>query len=249
MMQKYAFTLCSFFLLVVSAGAQESDTEIWVNYSLKVPTTEKVSYGGDMGYRRIIKQGSARQYLIRPTLTYSFNEIFAVAGAVAWFRTYSDNTPNLNELRIQQDFNVRWPDLGFARLFFRARLEQRFFFYKNLPDDFDLRARFLGGAQTKDLTFLGERRPIYFKSLFEGFWTVTAEKASEFLINNTRFHLAFGHRLSKAWRYEIHYIHQSSRFITTEGSKVRQDIFRLRVFHTLFENKSIRSEMVDPEIE
>ena len=130
-----------------------------------------------MGYRRIIKQSRARQYLIRPTLTYSFNEIFAVAGAVAWFRTYSDNAPNLNEFRIQQDFNVRWPDLGFARLFFRARLEQRFFFYKNLPDDFDLRARFLGGAQTKDLTFLGERRPIYFKSLFEGFWTVTAEKA------------------------------------------------------------------------
>jgi len=35
--------------------------------------------------------------------------VFAVAGAVAWFRTANREYPNVNEFRIHQDFNIKWP--------------------------------------------------------------------------------------------------------------------------------------------
>jgi hypothetical protein len=144
---------------------------------------------------------------------------------------------------------MNWPDFGFARLSFRLRLEERFFTYENLPDDFNLRVRLLAQARTQDLTFLGERRPIYFKWIFEALETVKEESSAEFFINNTRMHLAFGHRLSRSWRYELHYIRQQSRVISTGSFTLSQNIFRLRVFHTLFEKESDMPEMVDPEIE
>ena len=249
MIRKFVLSLCGLFILGSHLKAQEADTKLWVNYALRVPLSEKLSYGGDAGYRQLLSEGVWRQFVVRPTLTYGINTTFAVAGAVAWFQTNGEDTANLNEFRIHQDFSVRWPDFGFVRLFFRTRLEQRFFFYKTLPDDFDLRGRLLGGAQTKDLTFLGERRPVYFKALFEGFLTLTRDKSSEFLINNTRFNLAFGHRLSRAWRYEVHYIWQRSKLTATEDFRLTQNVIRLRVFHTLFVHKEEVPEMVDPEIE
>lgn len=249
MIRKNFLSFFSLFLLGFQLKAQEVDTKLWVNYALRVPLSEKLSYGGDTGYRALLSEGVWRQFVVRPTLTYGINNTFAAAGAVAWFSTFGENTTNLNEFRIHQDFNVRWPDFGFMRLFFRTRLEQRFFFYKTLPDDFDLRGRLLGGAQTKDLTFLGEARPVYFKAMFEGFVTLTRDKASEVLINSTRTHLAFGHRLSGAWRYEVHYIWQRSKLFSTGDFRLSQNVIRLRVFHTLFTKKAEIPEVVDPEIE
>lgn len=241
--------LCCLLWPVLWSWAQERETGLWVNYSLKIPISDRLTYGGDAGYRHFLTGTDWKQVLIRPTLTYSFNETFALAGAVSFFNTDQEDAPNLDEYRIHQDFNVRWPDFGLIRLFFRTRLEQRFFFYDRLPDDFDLRSRFLGGAQTRDLTFLGEKQPIYFKAIFEGFVTLNADKASEFLIDDTRAHLAFGHRLSRAWRYEVHLIWQRSRLGTDGGLRVSQNIFRLRLFHTLFQSKQDTPEVVDPEIE
>ena len=79
-------------------------------------------------------------------------------------------------------------------------MEERFFTYEKLPDDFSLRVRLLAQARTQDLTFLGERRPIYFKLIFEALETVNEESAPDFFINNPRTHLAFGPRRSRAWR-------------------------------------------------
>ena len=125
-------------------------------------TDQKIT-GGDVGFRHILSEGDWKQFLIRPTVTYRLNPVFALGGALAYFKTYSENTANLNEFRIHQEVNMNWPDFGFARLSFRLRLEERYFTYENLPDDFSFRVRLLGQARTKDLTFLGERRPIYFK--------------------------------------------------------------------------------------
>ena len=249
MTQKQVLLLCGVLLMGFCLRAQKADNKLWMNFALKVPTSEKFSYGGDVGFRHILSEGDWKQFLIRPTVTYRLSPVFALGGALAYFKTYSGNTANLNEFRIHQEVNMNWPDFGFARLSFRLRLEERYFTYENLPDDFSFRVWLLGQARTKDLTFLGERRPIYFKLIYEGFESLNEEDDVEFFINNTRVHMAFGHRLSPAWRYEFHYIRQQSRLISTGSFTLSQNIFRLRVFYTLFEKDSDLPDVVDPEIE
>lgn len=249
MAYKKVLILCCFFLLGIGSKAQQADSRLWMNFALKVPTSEKFSYGGDIGFRHILSEGDWKQFLIRPSVTYRLNPIFALGGALAYFKTYSGSAANLNEFRIHQEANMNWPDFGFARLSFRLRIEERFFRYGSLPDAFNLRIRLLAQARTQDLTFLGDKRPIYFKFMFEGLETLNEVSGPEFFVNNTRMHLAFGHRLSPAWRYEFHYIRQQSRLVSTGSFTLDQNIFRLRVFYTLFEKDSPPPEMVDPEIE
>jgi hypothetical protein len=241
-------------ILGVPSQAQEVDTQMWLNYSLTIPLSPKLSYGGDFGYRRDLNIYDWDQFLIRPTVTYRLNKTFRASGALALFQTFNRNTNNISEFRIHQDFNVNWPELEVVRVFSRFRAEQRFFYYQNLPtglspNTFNVRLRFLGGAQTRDITFFGEERPIYFKFIFEGFVTLNKEEATEFFINNTRMHFAFGHRLSNSWRYEIHFIRQGSRLLSNDGFKLSQNIFRLRVFHTIFENESDLPEEDELDIE
>ena len=225
------------------------DRQIWMNYSLSIPVSDAFIVGGDAGYRWDVSGLDWNQLLIRPTATYRFNGTFRVAGALALFQTFNRNSNNLSEFRIHQDLNVNIADFGVLRLFGRFRSEQRFFQYQNLPNNFNMRLRFLAGAQSRDITLFGEARPIYLKTLFEGFVTLNNDKASEFFINNTRTHFAFGHRLTAQWRYEVHYIRQGSRVISTDGFKVSQDVFRLRVFHTLFEREKGFPDADDREME
>ncbi len=249
MMHRISLSLCAFLLSGWTIRAQEADTKLWTNFALKVPTSEKFSYGGDVGLRYALSERDWKQFLIRPSVTYRLNPVFALGGALAFFKTYSGSGANLNEFRIHQELNANWPDFGFARLSFRLRVEERFFQYKSLPDGFSLRIRLLAQARTRDLTLLGERRPIYFKLIFEGFESTNEAGGVEFFINDTRAHLAFGQRLSRAWRYEVHYIRQQTRLARTGEFRLDQDIFRLRVFYTLFEKDGDLPEMGDPEIE
>lgn len=249
MTHRKVLLLCCLLVMGFFLKAQEAESRLWANFALNVPTSEKFSYGGDIGFRHLLEEGDWKQFLIRPSVTYRINSIFSLGGAVAYFKTYSGNSANLNEFRIHQEVYMKWPDFGFARLSFRLRLEERFFHYESLPDDFSFRIRFLGQARTRDLTFLGEKRPIYFKLMFEGFKSLNDPGDPEFFINNTRAHLAFGHRLSRAWRYEFHYIRQHSRLVSTGDFTLSQNIFRLRLFYTLFEKDSKLPEREDPEIE
>jgi len=145
----------AFGLHSLTAGAQETaqiDRQIWLNYSLNMPVSEKFSYGADAGYRWDISGLQWNQLLIRPTANYRFNRTLRIAGALALFQTFNRNSNNLSEFRIHQDLNVNLANFNFVRLFGRFRAEQRFFYYQNLPSAFNVRLRFLGGAQTQDLT-------------------------------------------------------------------------------------------------
>ena len=176
--------------------AQEVDNQLWINYTLTIPVNKNFSYGGDVGLRGLISNEDWNQFLIRPTATYRFNQTIAVAGAVALFSTFNKDMNNLYEYRMHQEVNIRWPELSVLSLFYRLRVEERFFFYENLPNDFNVRIRYLIGAESQDFTFLGAKRPIYFQAIFEGFKTVGDETAYQIFISQLRFHFAFGHRIS-----------------------------------------------------
>ena len=218
---------------VTKAQEEYVDFQFWMNYALTIQANQKLSYGGDTGFRGFISNADWNQLLIRPTVTYRFNYTFSAAGAIAWFSTFNVNEENINEFRIHQDFNAKWPDFGFIEFFYRLRIEQRWFFYETLPNDFDLRVRYLAGVESADINLFGPKAPIYFQIIYEGFRTVNDESAYEIFIDQSRFHVAMGQRISKRFRYEFHYIRQKSRDGSDTDLSLSQNIFRIRTFHTI----------------
>ena len=226
--------LCIIIVGYARLQAQEIDHQLWMNYAVTVPVNEKFSYGGDVGLRGLVSNYDWNQFLIRPNVNYRFNYIFSFSPAMAWFGTFNKNYYNVNEFRLHQDFNAKWPDLGIVEFFYRVRIEQRWFFYQSsdIDNTFNWRLRGLIGMETEDIKVFGGQRPIYFQLIYEGFQTVE-RNATEVFVNQTRFHMAIGHRLSKVFRYELHYIRQGSRLLAEDGIAISQNIYRLRLFHRI----------------
>jgi hypothetical protein len=216
------------------AFAQAVDNQFWFDYTLNAPINKKWSYGGDIGMRGLVSNYQWNQIIIRPVVSYKISDVFAASPGIAWFGTFNRNIGNVNEFRMHQDITARWPDLGFIEFFYRVRVEERFFFFEDdqIANRFNLRLRGLIGVESDDIYVLEARRPIYFQSIFEGFITPD-QNADELFINQTRFHLAFGHRLSSDFRYELHYIRQGSRLYVDDGIDIGQNIYRLRFFHRI----------------
>lgn len=214
--------------------SQDLDNQLWMNYGEKVPVNDRLSLGGDAGVRGTFSDLDWYQALLRPAVSYRFKESASVSGALAWFGTFIDGRSSINELRFHQELNAKWPDLDVVYFFYRIRVEERFFFYqRDIPNEFRVRLRGLMGVRTRDLNWFGSERPIYFESMLEGFKTIKDEEALEILINQARLYAAFGHRISKNLRYELHYIRQGSTLFTGDGPNSSQNIFRIRLFHAL----------------
>jgi len=92
---------------------------------------------------------------------------------------------------------------------------------------FKVRLRGLNGIETQDYTWFGTKRPIYFLGIYEGLKTLDQDEAVEVFINQVRLHFAFGHRISRGFRYELHYIVQRSRLFADDGLQTTQNIFRV----------------------
>lgn len=228
------FTIMFCSCAIFNLNAQKIvDQQFWMNYAVSVQTKTNWSYGGDIGIRGLFSNYDWNQFLIRPAATYRINSTFSAQGAMALFKTLKNKDNNLAEFRMHQEFNIKWPKWDIVAPFFRLRLEERFFFYQDLPNEFNLRLRFLVGATTKDLTFLSEKRPIYFQSILEAFVNIGNEETIETFINQSRMHFAFGHKITASVRYEIHYIWQRSRLFFSDGNQSSQNIIRIRVFHRI----------------
>ncbi len=218
----------------IHCKSQEGDHQLWMNYALTVPINKNLSYGGDVGLRGFGSNIEWNQILIRPAITYRFKYPLSIAGAIAWFRTANRNGFNVNEFRIHQDFNLKWPDLGFLELFYRVRVEERLFYYEEIiPNSFNVRIRGLVGIESQDFTWFGKKRPIYFQAIYEGFKNAGKDDAYELFVNQVRLHFAFGHRLTKGFRYELHYIAQRSRLFSDIGLETTQNVYRIRLYHVL----------------
>lgn len=240
MNKTYRFIILLFVLLLQEQiFGQETSNQLWADYALNVNTNSKISFGGDVGLRGDLSNYEWSQFLLRPTLNYTFNKTFSGAFAIALFHTNNKFVPNVTEFRIHQEININWFERKWISIFGRLRIEERFFWYQeeSLPNEFRVRGRLLMGIQSPDITWFGTRRPIYFQSTYEGFLTFGSDDTDLF-INQGRFRLAFGHRIAPNWHYEIHYIRQSSRLTQETGLKLAQNLFRLRVFHTINMNKS-----------
>ena len=184
-----------------------------------------------MGIRGFISNVDWNQFYFRPTARYRFNPILSIAGGPALFSTFNIDNLNVYEFRLTEDLNITGPKFKPLFLFYRIRLEQRWFFYEGGGNSHKWRGRILIGVQSKDLKLFTQKRSFYFQGMWEGFQNLGNENALEFFINQTRTHFAFGHRLNKRMRYELHYIWQGSRLFSDSGIQTTQHIIRFRFFH------------------
>jgi len=226
-------TLVILILLVPLSGFAQVDHQLWLDYNVNVPVNTRFSYGGDIGFRGFVSNIDWNQIYLRPQVRYRFNSTFMLAGGIASFNTFNNVDENVNEFRINEDINIRWPDFGVLSLIYRLRFEHRFFYYPTLPNNSKTRVRYLAGFETQDFRLGEGKRPFYFQGMWEGFKTIGTENAYEIYINQVRVKFIFAHRLSNKIRYELHYIAQKSRQFSDEGLETTQNIIRVRLFHRI----------------
>lgn len=221
------------------ASQSTVDTQLWSDFTLVIPETKHLSWGGDVGVRGITSNTDWNQLVVRPTVRYRWNQVFSVAGAVAAFATFNIDDDNVMEYRMHQESTIDWPNFGVFSVKVRMRLEQRWFFYDSasLDNSFDLRGRILTGLESQDFRLGEGKRPFYFEALWEGFRSDRSD-SHELFINQSRIYGIFGHRLDTQWRYEIQYIWQQSRQYAENGLKTSQNIVRIRFFYRLPEKSA-----------
>lgn len=233
-------------MLIGGSAKGQSDTQLWTNLAINTPLDDHVTIGGDIGWRGLTSNRNWNQFLFRPTATYRFRRFYKVSAGFAVFSTINQDDFNVNEFRLNQDFNITWPNLGWSKLYYRVRFEERWFYYQKLPNDFSMRGRLLMGIQSKDVVALSEKRPFYGSFSLEGFIPFESNSAQEVFINNFRTDLAIGHRILPSFRYELHYIAQLSKLFASSGSQEVQHIFRIRMFLSL-DPPEVPDEIVNPD--
>ena len=222
--------------LMANAQKEGKEHQLWSDYFITYHKSSKWSFGGDLGVRGFISNYNWNQYYIRPAITFKPKYGLTITGGVAYFHTNNKSAPNLNEWRGHEQVKFKWPDFGVIELFYRLRLEQRFYKYSyDLPNEYDNRLRLLIGLETMDFNWLGTKSPLYFSGTIEGFKPLEEENSSETFINQFRLDFAFVHRISKSFRYEVHYIAQQSKLFQRDGSEAQQNILRIRFIHNIFD--------------
>ncbi|MCG8308274.1 MAG: DUF2490 domain-containing protein [Cytophagales bacterium] len=222
-------------LIPLKAQDETIDNQLWTDYSLSYDKSNILLLGGDMGFRGSVSNYDWNQFYIRPAITFRSKYALSLTGAIAYFHTNNKSGPNINEFRAHQQLKLKWPDFGMIELFYRIRLEQRFFQYSDeIENEFNNRLRLLFGIESRDFNWIGPRSPIYFAATIEGFKTLGKENSAETFINQFRLDFAFGHRISSKFRYEIHYIAQQSKLFRRDGNEAHQNILRVRFLHSVF---------------
>jgi Protein of unknown function (DUF2490) len=215
--------------------AQNIDNQFWIDYNLRLDLSLRSAIGGDIGVRGLATNQEWNQIYIRPAYTYRFKRILALSGGMALFSTFNSDTLNVFEYRPHLDILARFPDNEYIALFYRLRIEQRFFFFEDLANSQNFRIRYLIGIESPDITVFGEKRPFYFQAFWEGFKNLYEERINEVFVNQTRITFIFSHRVSAFFRYEINYVAQRSRLFSETGLETSQRIFRVRLFYRIFQ--------------
>jgi hypothetical protein len=211
----------------------QADQQFWMDYNYSLPLKGKFSLGGDVGLRGFISNYDWNQIIIRPGARYTINTLINVNASIASFYTFNRDDFNVNEFRITGDLSISWPDFEFIAFFHRFRMEKRYFFFENLPNENNWRARYLIGVESLDIRGRREGRAFYFQGHFEPLNTIGDESVYDFFVNQTRLHVVFGHKISRRFLYEVQYIWQHSRVHETSRLQTTQNIIRIRFYHRM----------------
>lgn len=225
-------------ILPTMAQNNATDNQLWIDYNQTHVVTNKLFIKAALGARGIISNYDWNQFYLRPAISYRPVFAFEFSGSLGYYKTVNKQSPDVSEYRLHEQLKINWPDLGVIKLFYRVRLEQRFFKYSSgLDDTFNNRLRLLFGIESQDFTWISSQMPIYFQGSIEGFNLLAIETSAETFINQVRINIAIGQRVNTALRYELHYLVQQSTLFSKDGTDGYQNIFRLRLFHSFHSKK------------
>jgi hypothetical protein len=142
-------------LNLVAPAAAETSEQLWLDYNPSWMLSEKVSFGGDMGYRTRLDVARGFRLVLRPGVDLPYRFLTFKAG-IGNFWSISDDITNRWEIRPYQGVGWVWPR---TRVIFDhlARLEERFDFntvtwnsVNSLRGRYRLRLRFPFGMKRPD---------------------------------------------------------------------------------------------------
>lgn len=223
-------------------GQDEVDFQTWIDLTTVHNYNSKWAYTGDYGLRGVVSGEQWSTFLVRPTFKYRITPILDVRAGVALFYTRDKILDNVLELRFHQEVDVKWPEIVGMIFKHRLRFEERFFFYEELENEFSARARYRLYFETPDFKLFKNCGPFYGMTSIELFLPI-GESATERFVNNNRVEIGLGHRTSRKFRWELHYIWQNSKAYADDTFKTSENIFRLRFFLITFKNeKTVSSD-------
>jgi len=227
--------LIIFSTIAGKSQSNTSDFQTWSDITYFYSINNKLNIGGDLGVRGVVSKNNWNQYYFRPSLRYFFNNTIQASGGVGLFNTRSEEIINTLEVRIFEEVKLSWPTFEYIHFRHRVRIEQRFFTYEenplvfsNLPNDFDLRARYQIVLESSDIIVFNSDKPIYLQAAWELFSKPDSTTIEPF-INQNRTLIGFGHRVSPNLKYQLQYIYQKSRKLNEDGVKTTEHIIRLKI--------------------
>ncbi|MCK5487160.1 MAG: DUF2490 domain-containing protein, partial [Desulfobacterales bacterium] len=111
--------------------AQEQNiptNHLWFDFYNFFPITEKLEYGGDLGFRHAFSDFPWSRIYIRPTLAYRWKEKIRFLGGFKFAYTSQDILANTFEIRPWLGIKINWPKIRRFTFQHFLRLEQRFQF-------------------------------------------------------------------------------------------------------------------------
>lgn len=219
----------------------EIDFQTWIDFTTVHNFNNRWAYTGDYGMRGVVSGEQWSTFLVRPTFKYKLTPIFDSRAGLALFYTRDIVLDNVLELRLHQEVDVKWPEIVGMVFKHRVRLEERFFFYEEIDNEFSARARYRFYFETPDIRIFKNSGPFFGMTSIEFFLPI-GESATERFVNNNRIEIGLGHRTSKKFRWELHYIWQNSKAYEDDSFKTSENIFRLRFFLITFKKETTSPE-------
>ena len=191
--------------------------------------SNRLSFGGDLGFRGFVSQFNWDQVYVRPAVKYFFSQSFDMTGGIAFFETWNKNAANVSEIRFFEQATITWPSFAILDVSHRFQAEQRFSSYSNskftLDDGFATRLRYRLNFETKDFKVFEKR--IYFR--LSGEIMQLRVSADTPFVNTNRISLGMGFRANNSSRYVINYSIHRSRVLIEETLEVSAHVIRLQV--------------------
>ena len=237
-------SLCAFFLiqstrLFSQIEDEELTYQLWLDYNANYHVSGKFKVYGDVGYRRISPDIWTRYY-IRPAVSY-FHSLPLKSGkyltityhfGIGTFFTNAVDTSNNLEIRPFQGVDLQWPTFKRLQINHYVRLEEQFE-YTNNDWDFGLRGRYMiAGIFHWNRETWNKLNNFYLPFHIEFFWNITTTSLNNDLIRITP---GLGYTFNLKWKMEFSTSYHRTRIDVDNSFETNDIVFRLRLFHNIFE--------------
>jgi len=209
---------------------ESADKQVWVDLTKYYPLDKRVQLGGDTGLRGFFAfDDEWTAFFIRPSMTYVARGNLSFHGGVGLFYAFQDGHNDAWEVRPWAGVRLSWPRIGPLPVEHYFRAEERFIRIESRPDfQSVLRLRYRFGTNVPLSPDNGQVSRFYVPLSYEFFMNAGGDVPARF-VNNTRFVLGLGCRVTPKWRIELNYTLISFRGSTRDSFYTAAHVFRIQI--------------------